>query len=131
MRRYPHKFALWTILICGLAAPGHAEVHVEGSPAAVRVSANQDSVADVLTAMTTIFRVKYRSAIPLETRATGTYSGSLSTVLNSLLENYDYVIERRQQAIEISVFRVHGSVPGFQPAAGASPSAVNISHERR
>jgi hypothetical protein len=127
MQRYRHTFALWTIFICALAAPGHAEVHVEGSPAGVHVSAKQDSVADVLAAIATIFRVKYSSAIPLETRATGTYSGSLSTVLNSLLQNYDYVIERRQQAIEISVFRVHGTVPGLQPA-GAFPSAANISH---
>jgi hypothetical protein len=108
---------LWPIFICGLAVPGHAEVHVEGSPAAVRVTAKQASVADVLAAIATIVRVKYRSAIPLETRVTGTYSGSPSTVLNSLLENYDYVIERQQQAIEISVFHVHGSASGLQTGA--------------
>ena len=129
MRRYRHTFALWPIFICGLVAPGHAEVHVEGSPAAVRVTAKQASVADILAAIATIFRVKYRAAIPLETTVTGTYSGSLPTVLNSLLENYDYVIERRQQAIGISVFRVHGSAPGRQPAAGTFP-AGSVSRAR-
>jgi hypothetical protein len=38
IRRYRHTFALWTILICGLAAPGHAEVHVEGSPVSASVA---------------------------------------------------------------------------------------------
>jgi hypothetical protein len=38
MQRYRHTFALWTILICGLAAPGHAEVHVEGSPVSASVA---------------------------------------------------------------------------------------------
>src|SRR5438094_298733 len=57
--------ALSTALTCGLATIAYADVQVEGTPAAVRVTTNQETIADVLSAFAATFNVKYRTAIPL------------------------------------------------------------------
>jgi hypothetical protein len=103
-------FRLWAALICGLATPACAEVHVEGSPAAVRITTSQDALSDVLSAVAATFNVRYRTAIPLNAAANATYSGSFGQVISHLLDGYNYVIKKDQGTIEIVVFGKRGDV---------------------
>jgi len=112
-------FSLATALWCGLATTAHAEVHIEGSPSAVRVTTNQDAIADVLWAFAATFNVQYRTAIPLDAAANRAYSGSLGQVVYRLLDGYNYVIKKDQEKIEIVIFGKRGqsAIPPAAPKA--------------
>src|SRR5262245_5275657 len=121
-RRHLCSFGLATALTCGFASIAYAEVHVEEDRGAIRVTTNQDAIADVLSVLAATFNVKYRSAIPLDAAASTTYAGSLRQVISHLLGGYDYVIKTDQETTEIVVFGKSGEVPASPPAAEASPS---------
>ena len=109
-------FGLAATLTCGLATIAWAEVRVEGSPVAVRVTTSQDTIADVLSAFATTFKVKYRTSIPLDAAANGIYTGSFGQVIGRLLDGYNYVIKNEQETTEIVVFGKRGeaAVPAAQ-----------------
>jgi hypothetical protein len=110
-----------------------AEVRVEGSPAAVRVTTNHDTIADVLSAFAATFDVKYRSAVPLGATADAIYSGSLAQVIARLLDGYSYVIRNDRQATEIVVVGESGAVavPPEAPRAPPPPAIVSRWRDRR
>jgi hypothetical protein len=120
MRRIRCALALCAALICGLGAPACAEVHIEGNPAALRVTTSQDSISDVLSALVAIFKVKYRTEIALDAVAGAAYSGSIRKVISSLLDGYNYVVKSDQERIEIVVFGRRGGAP--IPAPPAPPA---------
>jgi hypothetical protein len=74
------------------ADTARAEVRVEGTVQDVRISAKDAAIADVLAAVQARFNFRYRSRIPLDLVASGTYSGSLRRVIDRLLDRYDHVI---------------------------------------
>src|SRR5215813_13428919 len=99
---------IWLLLgISAFGAPtiALAEVHVEGTAAAVHVTADKDAIPeDVLSAFETPpFNLRYRTAVPLDGNVSNIYSGSLAHVISRLLEGYDYVIAHDQGTIEIVV----------------------------
>jgi hypothetical protein len=106
-------------LACGLVTTAAAEVHVEGNPSALRVTARGDMLSDVLSAFGRLFPVKYRTAVRLDAEISGTYSGSLSQVVSHLLDGYNYVIKNDQDLTEIIVFGSRGeaAVPPKVPTA--------------
>jgi hypothetical protein len=97
-------------LTCGLATAAAAEVRVEGSPAAVRVTTSQDAIADVLSALAVNFNVQYRTAIALDAAANPSYSGSVGQVIARLLDGYNYIIKRDQESTEVVVFGKRGEM---------------------
>jgi hypothetical protein len=125
MRRSRFAVGLGAALICGLAASARAEVHLEGSPAAVRISTSQDAIADVLSAFAATFNVRYRSSIPLDAAADAAYSGSFEQVISRLLNGYNYVIKTDQGSTEIVIFGKRGEV-AIPPAAPKAPPAKGI-----
>ena len=116
--------ALWlaTAIICGIAAFAHAEVQIEGSPAAVRVTTGRDAIADVLSAFAAAFNVRYRTSVALDATANAFYAGSLGQVISRLLEGYNYVIKRDRETIEIVVLGRRGEVTVPPQAAKAAPA---------
>ena len=104
------------LLFASLAAappwPAHAEVKVAGTPAAVRVVAEGDRVADVLAAMAAAFNLRYRATIPLERATSGTYAGPLKDVLARVLDGYSYVIRHEGEATEIVILGRRGAESG-------------------
>jgi hypothetical protein len=121
--RHRYSFALTTAFTCGLATIACADVHVEGTPAAVRVTTNQDTIADVLSAFAATFNIKYRTAIPLTAASNGTYSGSFGQVVARLLDGYSYVIKKDQDTTEIVVFGRRGEAT-IPPKAPPAPKGV-------
>jgi len=121
LHRHQRSIALATALVCGFATLAYADVHVEGTPAAVRVTTSQDTIADVLSAFASPFNVKYRSAVPLNAAANASYSGSFGQVISRLLDGYNYVIKRDQDTTEIVVLGKRGEAsipPKSSPAKG-------------
>src|SRR5713101_1293146 len=125
MRQRRCLSGLATALTCGLATIACAEVHVEGSPSAVRVTTSQDAVSDVLSAFSATFNVRYRTAIPLDARALATYSGSFGQVISRLLDGYNYVIKTNQETTEIVVYGKRGEVTIPPPALPAQAVPAN------
>ncbi len=86
-------FALTIAFVCSLPTIASAEVHVEGSPAAVRITTSRDTISNVLSTLAATFNVQYRTAIPLDAAADASYSGSLRQVISRLLDGSNYVIK--------------------------------------
>jgi hypothetical protein len=106
-------FALSVVFVGSLPTIASAEVHVEGSPAVVRVSSSRDTISDVLSALAATFNVRYRTAIPLDAAADATYSGSLQQVISRLLDGYNYLVKTADsKTTEIVVFGRRGKVVG-------------------
>jgi hypothetical protein len=110
MRQYRCAVGLWATLAFGLAGPSQAEVHVAGSPAAVRITTNQDAISDVLSALVTTFNIRYRAAVPLDAAADATYSGSFTQVVSRLLDGYNYVMKVDRDSTEVIVYGRHGDM---------------------
>jgi hypothetical protein len=116
-----YPIALATGLVCGIATIARAEVHVEGSQTALRVTTSQNTIADVLSALRAAVNVKYRSAIPLDAAANATYSGSVGQVISRLLDGYSYMIKKNEDATDIVIYGRRGGAaiaPKAPPAKG-------------
>lgn len=123
---------LWlaVALAFGLASIARAEVRIEGTPDAVRVTTGQDAIADVLKAFAATFNVKYRTTSPLDAAAGPRYEGSLTQVIARLLAGHNYVIKRDRDTTEIVVFGRRGEAAVPAPAAKAPPSKGIVSRWR-
>ena len=117
------------MVACGASGAGHAGVLVEGTPAAVRVTADRAAIADVLAAMGDSFHASYRSAIPLDAAAGPAYAGSLAQVIARVLDGYNYVVKRNGKASEIVVFGRRGEI-AIPPPAPREPAAGLLSRWR-
>ncbi|SRR6266566_2086796 len=120
-------FVLSVVFVCSLPTIASAEVHVEGSPAVVRVSTSRDTISDVLSALAATFNVRYRTAIPLNATADATYSGSLQQVISRLLDGYNYVLKTDDsKTSEIVVFGRRGKVVGPPKAPADKPEVDSV-----
>ncbi len=109
-------------LLCGLVPGARAEVHIEGTPAAVRVTTTHDEISAVLSAFTATFKIRYRTEIALDAVAGPAYSGSIREVISRLLDGYNYVVKGDHETIEIVVFGVRGAAANPAPAPQATPA---------
>jgi hypothetical protein len=80
---------IWLLLDVS-AAPTltHAQVQVEGTPAAVHVTTDKDAIPDVLSAFEAASNLRYRTSVPLDGKVSNIYSGSLTHVISRLLGGY-------------------------------------------
>ncbi len=115
---------LLALCACAAAGAARAGVLVEGTPAAVRVTAEQAAISDVLSAVATNFNARYRSAVPLDAPAGPAYAGSFAQVIARLLDGYNYVVKRDGPATEIVVFGRRGEVAIPPPARSAPPAGI-------
>jgi hypothetical protein len=107
-----------TALLLGLlgttvAPTARAEVNVAGTVAAVRIGASNESIARILSVLAKTFGVRYSTSIALDEIVSGTYSGSLSEAISSLLSGCgcNYVIRHDHGAVEIVVLGKAGAEP--------------------
>jgi hypothetical protein len=121
-----------TALACAMATSAFAEIHIEGNPGALRLSASGDALSDVLSALGTSWPVKYRSSSPLDAPIEGAYSGSLSQVVARLLDDYNYVIKQDAGRTEIVVFgrRGEAAIAPALPSAQVPASRTTLSRWR-
>jgi hypothetical protein len=130
MGRRRYGLGLAAALCCGLTMVARADVHIEGTPAAVRVATDQAAISDVLSAFAGTFKVTYRTAIPLDAAADATYAGSFGQVISRLLDGYNYVVKKHGETTEITVFGRRGEVAIPPPAPKGTPAAGILSRWR-
>jgi hypothetical protein len=122
--RYSLRLAT-ALMLCGLATVARAEVRVDGSATAVRVTTSQDAISDVLSAIGATFNVRYRTAIPLDAAANVSYAGSVGQVISRLLDGYNYVIKTDQTSTEIVILGRNGQAASPPPAPKApAPKSI-------
>jgi len=124
-RRRRCALALATMIACGAATLARAEVHVEGNPAAVRVTIAHAAVADVLSALAMSFRITYRTSVPLDATADATYVGSLGQVMSRLLAGYNYVAKTEGGTTEIVILGRRGEIAIPPPAPKPAPTFMS------
>ena len=107
-------------LACGGSSPVEAGMSIEGSVDALQLEANGASLEDVLAGLGAKFNLHYHASAALDGSITGTYQGPLARVASRLLADYDFVIKRSDEHVEIFVFRRHGR-DDTAVAANASP----------
>jgi hypothetical protein len=133
---YRKYMPIWLLLgIFAVAAPtiALAEVHVEGSVAAVHVTTDKDAIPDILSAFETPFNLRYHTSVPLDGNVSSVYSGSLAHVISRLLGGYDYVITHDRGTIEIVVSGKHGesSALAQKPLTASGLRAGGVSADPR
>ena len=123
-----HKYmAVWLLLgISAAATPttAQAEVHVDGTVAAVHVTTDKDAIPDVLSAFEMPFNLRYHTSVPLDGNVSSVYSGSLAHVISRLLGdyNYYYVIAQDQGTMEIVILSKRAEAP--MPVQKSAPMPV-------
>jgi hypothetical protein len=96
---------------------------IEGGPDDLRLEANGASLEEVLAALRAKFNLHYHAPSALDGSITGTYEGALARVASRLLVDYDFIIKRSAENVEIFVFRRHGQ--DDRPiAAGLNPEGL-------
>jgi hypothetical protein len=105
------------LIVCfGFARSACAEVRISGDAASVKVVAQSASLNDVLRALQTTFKFHYQQAATMPDVISGTYSGSLRSVLARLLAGHDYIIRGSQDDLTITIVAPKGG-----PAANRAP----------
>ena len=90
------------------ASPVHADVRVTGDVTAVRVEATRSNVAEVLSALESVFRLRVNTSVTLDRSVGGSFTGSLTEVVSRLLEGHNYFIRRQAGEIEVTVVGIKG-----------------------
>jgi hypothetical protein len=86
------RVALVVCLACfGLAQSADAEVRVSGTANAVNVETQGATLDETLRALQSSFKFRYQGAA-LPDPISGTYSGSLRSVIARLLAGHDYIL---------------------------------------
>jgi hypothetical protein len=79
-----------------------AEVRVQGSADAVRVEARDATGTEILAALAGRFALSYRGSTDSH-GFTGTFKGPLREIVRRVLEGYDYVINTKDDGLEVVV----------------------------
>lgn len=103
----------------------HSEVHIEGGPAAVRITTGGDSIGDVLSTLDAAFNVQNRSAIHLDAPAKPAYSGPIDRVIANLLDGFNYAVKKSGGQTEIMIFGRRGAV-AIPPTAPKPSNAAGL-----
>lgn len=103
---------------------------VEGSAAAVRLEVRQQTIAAVLSALSTVYKISYRSSSTLDEARDGKYGGSLEHVISRLLDGYDYVIKHEDSHLDVLVFAKKGGQAVVAPALAEINRTVERQPER-
>lgn len=106
MRRRFRKAAILVAAVLGtvlVLAPrfARAEVVVEGNAESMRLEAKRATIVQILAALRTEFGIRYRAGIADTRPVTGDFVGSLDQVVARVLDDYDYVVKRSPDVVEI------------------------------
>jgi hypothetical protein len=111
--------AVLVISVCGLLSTlprfAHAETHVAGEPASLRVETQNATLQEVLAALHSSFGLKYQISTDLNRLVNGTYSGSLREVILRLLDGCNFFLRKFGDDLEVVVI-------GLSASSGTAPT---------
>jgi len=93
-------------------------------PTTLHLDVRQTSIAAILSALGSAYKISYRSSVPLTEIRSGKYTGRVQTVIADVLDGYDYAIRHENSNIEIIVFNKSGGHPVAAPQPVAAPVAL-------
>ena len=96
--------ALSIVALLVTAPLGHAigaDIRVQGSADAVRVEARDATGTEILAALASRFALSYRGST--DSRFNGTFKGPLREVVKRVLDGYNYVINTRDNGLDVVV----------------------------
>jgi len=105
---------------CGLCQSAVAQVSVSGTPNAVRVETRQASIDEVLNALHNSFKLQYSATGAVGRVISGTFSGSLSSVVARILDGQNYVV-MHGPADTLQVWIVNTNGAAAKPTAAPRP----------
>jgi hypothetical protein len=137
MRNYPtvarsspgaKALALVVLAVClisfGLLRPAAAEVRISGTAKAVNVTAQDATIDDILRALQANFKFHYKGGA-LPNPVSGTYSGSLRSVIARLLTGHNYVTRETNSELIVTLVGASGvaanSSKNFNPDTEPAP----------
>jgi hypothetical protein len=90
-----------------------AEVRIAENADVIQVEADNGSLDEILTKLSVEHELRIRTTEALQARISGTYRGSLRTVVSRLLDGYNYVIQRKREhgALSIIVLGLKETTP--------------------
>jgi hypothetical protein len=109
------------------AAGVKAEVRISGNTHSLVLEAHNAPLRDVLNAFRSSFNVEYKASAGLQRQVTGTYSGSLKTVLARLLSGQNYIIRSTSRGLTLAILGAAGTpqAAGFmRPPPGGPPTLM-------
>jgi hypothetical protein len=119
-----HPMALSLVLVCVACARAGAEVQLSGTQDNVVLRANNATMAEILSGLSSTFKLRIEFTGSSARQFSGAYSGSLRRVLSRLLVGEDYVIRSAGDGINIVLLGPKGAGPTLRLAAG-DPEPVN------
>ena len=114
------------VLLSTMPAWPSAKIEVEGQLDALRLTAEDASIDEILAALSDKFNLTYSSEPQLNRIVAGAYSGTLQQVMGRVLDGYDYVVNVSVEHIELKVLSRSGSVakPSMLPPPPSQATAT-------
>jgi hypothetical protein len=101
--------------IANMMAPAAAGIAIRGQADNVQLEVENASIREVLDALATAFKFKYKLPSTIGRELTGRYSGTLRQVLARILDGNDYVMHVAETSTELVVLGASGAA-GFAVA---------------
>lgn len=117
-RRLLRPIALSLVLVCAAGARAGAEVQLSGTQDNVVLRANNATMAEILSGLSSTFNLRIELTGSSARQFTGAYSGPLRRVLSRLLEGEDYVISSVAGGMNIVLLGPKGAGQSVRFAAG-------------
>jgi hypothetical protein len=119
--------ALVAAFLIGTLVPAAGKTQIEVESGAVRLSAEDATIDEVLSTLSPQLKVTCAPGADLNRTVTGVYSGTLPQILSRVLDGYDYIVKISDNGIVLNVLSRSGSIirqPASPPHTAAQvPSA--------
>jgi hypothetical protein len=103
-----------------MAPCARADVSVKVSADAVELVAHDATVEDVLASLEAARDLRHRTPISLDRMISGTYKGTLRSVISGVLAGYDFVLKDSQDRLEVTILGLSEAKGQISPQT-ASP----------
>jgi hypothetical protein len=106
---------------------GPGSVRLQGNAELLRLEVHNTTIAAVLATLKRVFGVRYRFSTPMDDVVNGTFSGSLTRVMASILDGYNYVIKREGVRLDLIIY---GRSAGEGAPAASSATVAPVRTHR-
>jgi hypothetical protein len=102
---------LATVLTATSISPVKASSNISGARDEVRMEVENEDIESVLATLRERYGLIYQSKSPLSLSISGTYQGSLASVLRQMLREYNFVIRVAGELTELNIIGPIGQPP--------------------
>jgi hypothetical protein len=100
-----------------------AGTDIQGTPDNLNLNLQNATIVEVLNALSTRFQITFKARSHNPRILTGAYSGTLRETLTRILDGNDYILERSDKGLEITILGSSGPEQQNPPRQPATASA--------